>query len=144
MNREDQMKKITVCAVCALAACSCSTSDVTAVANQLGLDLAPETATLVAVHYNQPADCNAAIARVWPARLQAWARKVVWRESRNNPAAKNKRSSASGCFQLLAMHADLFAATGSSWAARFDPLANTQAAYALYQGSGTSPWRATR
>jgi hypothetical protein len=42
--------------------------------------------------------------------------------------------------QLLAMHANMYAITGSSWAARFDPLANTRAAWALYQGSGAAPW----
>ena len=135
------MKRITVCAVCALATCACTPGQVADVASALGVDIGPETATLVAFHVEHPADCNAAIAQVWPQRLQAWARRIVWRESRNQPTAKNKRSSASGCFQLLKMHADMYVITGSSWAARFDPLANTRAAWALYQADGAAPWR---
>ena len=137
------MKKLTICAVCALATCACTPGQVADVASALGVDIGPETATLVAFHVEHPADCNAAIAQVWPQRLQAWARRIVWRESRNQPAAKNRRSSASGCFQLLKMHADLFT-NGCTWESRFDPLCNTRAARALYQGSGSNPWRATR
>ena len=131
---------LTTAAVCA----ACTPAQVADMAGALGIDLPPEQATLVAATFDRPLDCNDAIAVVWPPRLQAWARRIVWRESRNDPRARNKRSTASGCFQLLAMHADLFAAIGCSWVDRFDPLANTRAAWALYQGSGSNPWRATR
>ena len=42
------MKKLTVCAVCALATCACTPGQVADVASALGVDIGPETATLVA------------------------------------------------------------------------------------------------
>ena len=138
------MKKLTLCAVCALAVCACTPVQVADVASTLGVDIGPETATLVAAHYDHPADCNAAIERVWPQSLKSWARKVAWRESTNNPRAQNRHSTAAGCFGILRMHADLFRLLGYSWADRYDALANTRVAWALYQGSGSNPWRATR
>lgn len=40
-------------------------------------------------HDRRSADCYQAIDRHWPASSRAWARSIVWRESRNNPTAAN-------------------------------------------------------
>ena len=71
------------------------------------------------------------------------ARRIIHRESRNNPAAQNSRSSAAGCFQLLKMHSWRFDAVGCSWAQRYDAVCNTKAADHLYRQAGWSPWRLT-
>jgi len=54
-------------------------------------------------------------------------------ESGLNPRAKNRRSSATGVFQLLSMH----------WRGRFDPTnvwANVDYAFRLWRRSGWRPW----
>lgn len=71
------------------------------------------------------------------------ARRIIHRESRNNPAAQNSRSSAAGCFQMLKMHAHRFNAVGCSWAQRYDAVCNVKAADHLYREAGWSPWRLT-
>lgn len=88
-------------------------------------------------------DCYEAIDRHWPGD-KARAKKVVWRESRNNPAAANKRSSARGCMQLLApLHGHRYSAVGcspSSWA---NADCGIKAAAHLYREAGWSPWALT-
>ena len=71
----------------------------------------------------------------------ATARRIIHRESRNNPAAQNSRSSAAGCYQLLSMHAWRFDAVGCSWAQRYNAVCNTKAAAHLYRQAGWTPWR---
>ncbi len=91
-----------------------------------------------------PADCGAAIAMVWPPQLQAKARRIAWRESRNAPTAQNGRSTAAGCFQLLRLHAGRFAKYGWSWNHdRYDALINTQVAFDLFLDQGWAPWALT-
>ena len=70
----------------------------------------------------------------------ATARRIIHRESRNDPTAQNSRSSAAGCFQLLSIHAWRFDAVGCSWAQRYNASCNLRAAYHLYQAAGWSPW----
>ena len=82
-------------------------------------------------------DCFEAIDRHWPAGSREWARSIVRRESGNTPTAKNPRSTASGCFQLLQMHAHRIP---GGWGNRFDADANTLGALHLYNQAGTSPW----
>jgi len=66
----------------------------------------------------------------------------VWRESRNNPAAANTRSTARGCWQLLlGTHGRRFAKLGFSTAQWADPDVNTLVALDLYREAGTRPWR---
>ena len=89
-------------------------------------------------------DCNTAVARHWPASTQRRARSIVWRESRNNPTAQNRRSSAAGCFQLLAVHSPRFRKLGLSWSHdRYNADANARVALDLYRTAGWSPWAAT-
>ncbi len=84
-------------------------------------------------------DCNEAIDRHWPGD-KAWAKRIVWRESRNTPTAYN-RSGASGCFQMmLPLHNRRFTAVGCSPSQWTDPACNTKAAWHLYQETGPSPW----
>ncbi len=93
-------------------------------------------------HNRRSADCYEAIDRHWPAASRAWARGIVWRESRNNPAAANTRSTARGCWQLLlGTHGRRFAKLGFSTAQWADPDVNTLVALDLYREAGTSPWR---
>jgi hypothetical protein len=136
------VKKLTICAVCALATCACTPGQVVDVASALGVDIGPDTATLVSARLEQPADCNDAIARVWPPRLQGWARRIVWRESRNQPTAKNKRSTASGCAQLVVGTWNANQVPGCPWSTRFDPLCNIRTMWNLYQQRGAQPWAA--
>lgn len=99
-----------------------------------------EIAAVKAAVEARPVDCYGAVARIWPAELQPWARRIVWRESRDTPTAQNTSSTSAGCFQLTRIHADLFAAVGCSWARRYNALCNTKAAWLLYQRNGAAPW----
>ena len=84
-------------------------------------------------------DCNTAIDRHWPGD-KAWAKRIVWRESRNTPTARNP-SEASGCFQMMVpLHTRRFAAVGCSAAEWTNPACNTKAAWHLYAEVGPSPW----
>lgn len=88
-------------------------------------------------------DCYSAINKHWPGD-KSWARKIVWRESRNNPAAANPRSSARGCAQLLqSYHAHRYYKVGCTPAQWANPDCNIKAAWTLYQEAGTSPWALT-
>lgn len=103
----------------------------------------PEQVAAYVRYVNSPsADCYQAINKHWGGD-KAWARKIMLRESGNNPRAQNARSSAAGCFQMLALHAHRFNAVGCSWAQRYDPDCNVKAAYHLYREAGQSPWRLT-
>jgi membrane-bound lytic murein transglycosylase len=134
------MRKLALLGLIAATTAACSVGEVDAVAGALGVDLTDAQSLAVANHYNTPDDCYGAVARVWPARLQSWARRIVYRESRNVPTARNA-SGASGCFQLkLPLHADLFTRVGCRAADWANPMCNTRAAWLLYQGSGATPW----
>ena len=87
-------------------------------------------------------DCYEAIDRHFPGDKNRM-RKVVWRESNNNPSAQNSRSTAAGCTQMLRMHAHRFDAVGCSWAQRYNADCNLRAAADLYRAAGWSPWALT-
>ena len=87
---------------------------------------------------HQPVDCFEALIHF--SGNQDTARRIVWRESRNQPTAQNDKSTAAGCFQLLAMHAWRFEEVGCSWTQRYEPACNTRAADHLYQDAGWNPW----
>jgi len=88
------------------------------------------------------ADCYQAIDKHWPASSRAWARQIVWRESRNIPSAANPRSTARGCGQLLlSLHSNRYYKVGctpSQWA---NPDCNIKAMLDLYKTNGTQPWK---
>lgn len=104
------------------------------------LATAPATAT-ACVPPPAPQTCAQAVDRIWPASSRSWAHRIVWRESRGDTNAKNRRSTASGCWQLLAVHRPRFVKLGYGWADRFDPVANTRVALDLYREQGARPWR---
>lgn len=91
----------------------------------------------------RPSSCRAAVEKYWPAGSKAWAHSKVQSESGGLASAQNRSSSAAGCFQLLRIHAWRFAATGSSWASRYDAAANTLAALHLFREQGKRPWCAS-
>lgn len=101
--------------------------------------LTPDQQTVVLEARWPSEDCNAAIDRWWPGD-KAWAKRIVYRESRNTPSARNP-SGASGCFQMmLPLHTRRFNAVGCTAAEWSNPACNTRAAWHLYQEVGPSPW----
>ncbi len=90
-----------------------------------------------------PQTCAQAVDRIWPPASKGWAHRVVWRESRGDTTARNRRSTASGCWQLLRIHAPRFVKLGYDWGDRYDPVANTLVALDLYREQGTRPWALT-
>jgi hypothetical protein len=91
-----------------------------------------------------PADCPTSI-RVAFAGTGAAERmvRIAWRESRWNPQAKNRHSSAVGCLQLLRIHAGRAHRLGYSWADMREAWPNARVARDLYDHAGFSPWAAT-
>lgn len=105
--------------------------------------LNPEQQQAVLNHYSRQAasrDCYEAIDKHWHGD-KSWARKIVHRESRNNPRAANTRSSARGCFQLLSMHDWRYHRVGCAPSQKLQPDCNTKAAWHLRVEAGRSPWR---
>lgn len=131
---------ITACTPEQLAAFHASTPEVQAqwAANVLEANRIREWGEAVnANNAHSSTDCYAEMRRHFPASQHAKAAAVINRESRGNAAAKNSRSSASGCFQMLAsLHAHRLPAGGSF----FNAHDNTVAALNLWQQSGWSPW----
>lgn len=71
-------------------------------------------------------------------------KKIVKRESGNNPAAKNGRSSASSCAQLIfSLHGWRYEAVGCNKTQRYDADCNIKAADHLYREQGWRPWKLT-
>ncbi len=127
------MKKLLIAATILLAA-ACTPEEI-ALFKSLPAD--QQTAVLESLWPSE--DCNAAIDRWWPGD-KAWAKRIVYRESRNTPTARNA-SGASGCFQMmLPLHSRRFTAVGCSPSQWTDPACNTKAAWHLYQETGPSPW----
>lgn len=124
---------------------SCTPDQVLAGAQKYGVTLTADQAQAVANHVNtRQMSCHAAVDAYWPASAQARAHKVVQRESHGIATAKNKHSTASGCFQMLVIHSKRFARLGYSWSRdRFNAVANVLVARDLYREQGWRPWRLT-
>jgi len=72
---------------------------------------------------------------------RAWALKVAKRESGFRCTARNPHSSASGLFQLMAIHEPRAARMGYEWQdIKTSCLANLDVARALYDEQGHTPW----
>lgn len=107
--------------------------------------LTPNQQQAVLNHYSAKAkapsddgDCYSAL-RYFPGD-HAKARRIINRESRNIPTARNA-SGASGCWQtMLPLHAKVYRAVGCSPAQWSDPRCNTLVAAHLYRAAGWSPW----
>jgi hypothetical protein len=83
-----------------------------------------------------------AIIRADFGRSWSWAVGIAWRESRCQPGAANRRSSARGLFQMMVpLHARDFAAVGCSWRQWANAWCNAGAAAHLYRSAGSRPWR---
>ena len=84
-------------------------------------------------------DCNAAIDRHWGG--SATAKRIMRRESGNNPSAVSPSGTYRGCMQMgLPLHNDKFRAVGcspSSWA---NPDCNIRAAKYLHSIAGWGAW----
>ena len=115
---------------------ACSPAEVLEGARQLGVELTSDQAEALSGHLtvvDTPAEVEALIRATWPDHAEDRAVAIATCESGLAPNAKNRTSSASGVFQLMAAH----------WRGRFDPFnarANIAYAYRLWQSSGWSPW----
>lgn len=115
---------------------ACSPADVLEGARKLGIELTSDQAEALSGHLtvvDTPAEVEALIRATWPDSAEDRAVRIARCESGLNPNAKNRTSTASGTFQLIAAH----------WRGRFDPFdarANIAYAYRLWQSSGWSPW----
>jgi hypothetical protein len=81
--------------------------------------------------------CWQAVEMIFPASQRPVAHRISRKESTDNAFARN-RSGASGCFQLMPVHAWRFP---GGWAMRFDAVSNTTAALHLWAEQGWGPWR---
>gem|GEM_PF-5292867 len=87
----------------------------------------------------RPTDCYGALHHFPGDR--ATARRIIHRESRNQPAAANPSSSARGCWQLIhSLHSWRYSAVGCSPSQWADPVCSTKAAAHLYRQAGWTPW----
>ena len=124
-----------------LALTSCDAFTVMRVAEAKGIVLTSAQAESVANHVrSRTLNCYEAVGRVWPAEFTAWATKIVKRESGGDPTAKNRGSSASGCFQMLKVHAARFTRLGFTWSDRFVATVNVTVALDLFCEQGSDPW----
>ena len=119
--------------------------------------LAPVAVILVAAIGCQPithADldrgittCEAAIGWVFidqPVSVRDRFNRIVHRESRHNPRARNSSSSATGCTQILTYtHRRRIAAMGYTAADMLRPYPNLRVARSLWDEAGWQPWRLT-
>lgn len=135
------MRRLIIPLIAILCLAACSPAEIAAFTAATPEQQATVIAELQRQQASRPKDCYSAMEMVFPPNAHPWARRIIHRESRNNPSAANPRSSARGCWQLLSnLHANRYTAAGcrvSQWA---DPLCNTRAAYELYKAAGTSPW----
>jgi hypothetical protein len=92
-------------------------------------------------------DCYAAADVWWPASSRAWVKSVIKRESGGRAYARNPRSTARGCLQLLhSLHAHRYNKVGfgcnaSKWS---NPDCGILAGLHLFRQAGKRPWAVTR
>ncbi len=91
----------------------------------------PEIPQLIIDHPDTCREASAVIFKDAPIML-----KVMKAESGGNHLAKNKNSTASGCFQILKSTWKDARCTGDV----FHPIANTRCARKLYDRSRLNPW----
>lgn len=72
--------------------------------------------------------------------------RIMYRESRCNPGARNRSSSATGLLQVLSSHCPWLAGKlgGCSRDRLTDPVYNVRAAAALWRNGGSNHWAQTR
>ena len=115
-----------------------------------GLATAPAGASPSAMRLDpgESPTCAAAIDVWWPVQSRAWAKRVAARESGYlNGRARNPRSTARGCLQLLhSLHAWRYDRVGfgcnrNRW---YNNDCGILAARHLFLQAGTRPWAVTR
>lgn len=102
---------------------------------------APAPSTTIVVKTYTAAEVEAIIRQVWPDDLEDEAVRIATRESNLKPSAKN--SCCYGLFQIYyGVHKSWLQGLGVTSAGQLlDPTVNANAAYALYQRSGSfAPW----
>jgi hypothetical protein len=90
----------------------------------------------------EPQTCEAAINLAFHDRPAVRDRflRIAWRESRDEPGAVNSRSGATGCLQLMPLHAWRFRLHGWSWADAKNAWRNIVVSSDLFREVGWSPW----
>lgn len=81
----------------------------------------------------------------WPSELWSWVRCIVNRESGGDPSARS-RTHDTGLMQINDVNVGFLRGEGiiMSRYDLFDPVVNLRAGLALFELSGTGPWRSTR
>jgi hypothetical protein len=81
----------------------------------------------------------------WPSELWPWVRCIVNRESGGDPNVRS-RTHDSGLMQINDVNVGFLRGQGiiGSRYDLFDPVVNLRAGLALFERSGTGPWRSTR
>jgi hypothetical protein len=129
------MKKLLLVIATIVTLSSCTPEEI-----ELFKTLNPEQQQAVINSLWPPTGCVDAMKRVWPQSEWAWGERIMWRESRHTPTARNA-SGASGCWQImLPLHSRRFYAVGCNPSQWTDPLCNAKVAYSLFQEVGRSPW----
>lgn len=81
------------------------------------------------------------IRATWPAHLHRAALNVAWCESRGNARAVNTATGRyHGLFQLGRREWQKYRPHRPDYPSIYSPIANSAAAYALYQDRGWQPW----
>ena len=103
------------------------------------------TALTACVAPPAPTDCPTAIRRAFAGTGVAEKMvRISWRESRWDPTARNKHSSAVGCAQILTRtHARRIARLGFTTRQMSEAGPNAAVARSLYDDAGLSPWALT-
>ncbi len=151
------MRRVILPLLCLAATAACTATEVQSLYALHGASIDPTTAGDVATATNSQlfraattsspsgsTSCFDAVRLLFPANAQAEMLHIVKRESGGDAHAQNRRSSASGCAQLLRIHAHRFTKLGYSWADRYNAVANIWVALDLWHEAGWSPWRLTR
>ena len=132
-----KLKKYLAIGLVAVSAVACSPTQVS-----LFHSLPPEQQVQIVKGMGSSADCYEAIDKHFSGDKDRF-KTIVKRESKGDPRAQNKSSSAAGCAQLLKIHAPRFERVGCSWAQRYESDCNIKAADNLYREQGLRPWKLT-
>lgn len=135
---------------------SCNATEVQAVADHYGIAISADQAEQVASYYHsqpdeaaavidelsRPCDVECMIRRAWPDNTEDRAVRVARCESKLDPTAANKRTSARGLFQIMiSVHRARIRRLGfTEQQVATQPLPNIAVALDIYQDSGFSPW----
>ena len=139
-----KFKRIVILSIMPLALAACDTASIQQWGNERGISISHEAATSVSNHMAQRRDSYKSgsipdmIRTRWAGTgHEEKAVRIAKCESGFNPSAKNRRSSASGVFQIIR---GTFAAHASPGMNVFNASDNIEVAYRIWLRSGKS-WR---